>query len=781
MTTLRYKTASESWLDRLPLGNGRVGVMVGADAARRRLGLNEAGAWSGGLGSARRELIDPDVAAQALAAARDALARDDPHDAEDHLRALQRGYAQAFLPVGEVSVVSSSQPVDEHAVVRELDLDAGVHVCRREGLTATSIVSWESGLVVHREVYDDATDLAVSFTTSLRVADRTTSTGRLMLRLDLPSDVAPTHEPGSPAVTWDSPHVRPGSVLVVADIDHDGVETLESLDGGLAITGAHRVEIRVAVATTTGLGAEPQPVGEIAALAERSLADARGGDEIARHARSFRRDAPVFALELGDGEAAVEDPHRRATEAAFSSMLDGDLLAALVAYGVYLLRCSSAETTPPANLQGIWNAQMQPPWSSAYTLNINAPMNYWAAEQVGLSGPHRALLNLLEVLARTGRDTAGRLYGLDGWVAHHNTDIWGYTFPTAGDAAWSQWPLGGAWLVRQFDEQRRHGAMPPEVRERFWPVARECARFLLGWLHVDETGAATTSPSTSPENRYIAADGRPAALTIGSAFDLALIREVLSLVIDLASECGDAENPVATAAKEMLPRLAFAGVTSDGRVQEWGRDVDDEDRQHRHLSHLYEWFPGDGGPSMLDTAASYTLDTRGDDSTGWSLAWKIALRARLRDGVAVSRLLRLAMRPASSGDGHRGGLYPNLFAAHPPFQIDGNFGLVAGVLECLVQSHRPGTIDILPALPPDLPTGRLRGFIARPGIRLDLDWRDGTPTRLRLEATHPGAVGPISIVQGEGSASAIVPDSGWIDVRFPLSSHPPHSSTGAVK
>ena len=766
MTVLRYTTASDTWLDRLPLGDGRVGVMVGADASARRLGLNEATAWSGGLASADRDLVDPASAAEALAAARAAVSAEDPQRAETAMRALQHGYAQAFLPVGEVTITTAGHPDRSPEIIRELDLDTAVHVCRAEGVTATSIVSWHSGLIVHRESYARPTDAVVSFDTPLRRVDEERADARAVVVLDLPADVAPTHEPDAPAVTWEADDVSTGTVVVIVDVEHDGAARWSG--GDLVVSGANRLDIRIALTTTIrGVAAPPEPREKARSRAEVLLAVADSREAIDRHEHAFRASASNFDFELAGDLKVIGDPHRAIIEAERRDVLPTGVLSALISYGVYLLRCASTETGPPANLQGIWNAQMQPPWSSAYTLNINLPMNYWAAESVGLSGPHTALLNLIEGLANRGRDTARRLYGIEGWVSHHNTDLWAYTLPTAGDAAWSHWPLGGAWLVRQFDEQRRHGDMTPEVRARFRPVARDCARFLLGWLRTDANGAATTSPSTSPENRYLVG-GRPVALTEGSALDLALIREVLRLVIDLADDAGEPEDPVAAAAREALPRLAPARVQADGRILEWGSEVEDEDRAHRHLSHLYEWYPGDGGRDDLHAAVAHTLDTRGDDSTGWSLAWKIALRARLGDAAAVSRLLRLAMRAASPEGGHRGGLYPNLFAAHPPYQIDGNFGLVSGVLEALVQSHRLGRIDLLPALPAEMGTGRVRGLIARPGIRLDLDWCDGEPVALTLEAVKPSTAGPVTIAHGSRRAVIDVPARGVIEVPLPL-------------
>lgn len=869
MSTLTYTRASRTWLDRLPLGDGRLGAMVGADATSRRIGLNESSAWSGGMGSARRDLVDPTRAAAALAECRALLLADDPVAAEQALRPLQHRYAQAFLPVGELVVGalgggSAACGMDE-TDVRELDLATGVHRARFAPATATTVVSAARGVVVHSEVFDDATDVEVTFSTSLRVREARWHETDVTLALDLPADVAPAHEPGEPALTWDLPGVRPLVAAVAIAVRHDGTsspggigsrEVSGSPEGALpsegavspddsvagdhpepgdatrsrgdriVVHGARRVEVIVSIETTfAGAGREP---GARAGATRRAVATVmaacEAGDLLEEHVRAFRAAAWPFSLELEGADRRHLDPDARIARVATRRepvvSADPGLLALLVEYGGYLLWCSSRAGGMPANLQGIWNESMQPPWSSAYTLNINTPMNYWGAEATGAADAHLALLGLLEALARRGTDTARRLYGARGWVAHHNTDVWGYTLPTRGDASWSHWALGGAWLVRQFDEHRRHGAMTPQTLARFWPVARDCARFLLDWM-VELDGELCTLPSTSPENRYRIGDAT-ASLTVSSAMDRALIGEVLALVVELAEEVGEIEGGDAmgrfgetarfdetarTAAAELvdearaaLRRIAPPRIGADGRIAEWGREGDgdhhDEDPQHRHLSHLYPWFPGngiatgmvaeepgdeasaaagagaEGDAQRLDAAAARTLDARGDDSTGWSLAWKIALRARLGDSVAVSRLLDLVARPAGlddvrGDDPHCGGLYPNLFAAHPPFQIDGNLGLVGAFLEALVQSHRPGRIDLLPALPPGLSAGAVRGLVARPGIVIDLRWREGAPVHVRLRARSARAAGRIRLGHAGVHRDVDVPASGVLDLEWP--------------
>jgi len=756
VTTLVYRRPSLSWLDRLPLGDGRIGAMVGAERHTRRIGLNEASAWSGGVGSAARDLVDERDAAAALARARALLAAGDPVTAERALTPLQHRYAQAFLPVGEVTVHSvvcgpgdsSAGPADVADVVRRLDLSAGLHTADVGAAHAETIVSAAHGVVVHRETYEVPHDVTVAFSSPLRTMAGTPSAGRWVVELALPADVAPGHEPQEPAVTWDVSGVLPGRVTVATAVTHDGDETTGR--DGIVVRGATRMEMVIAVETQVPRSADDDAATRATARAmARVDAALAAPDRFAAHALVIARDAGGFALELGAAPPAADlvDPDLLRAEGA---VIDPRLLAGLVAYGVHLLRASSRADGPPANLQGIWNDSMQPPWSSGYTLNINTPMNHWAAEATGASDAHLALLGLLERLADRGRDTARRLYGARGWVAHHNTDVWGYTLPTWGDASWSQWPLGGAWLVRQVDEHRRHGAMTGDTLRRYRPVLVGCARFLLDWL-VEADGGLHTSPSTSPENRFLLGD-RPASLTRSSALDRALIRDVLAIAVEIGGD-----DALAAEASAALSRIDGPRVDAAGRIAEWGEERTDEDPHHRHLSHVYPWFPGATGERAAAPAVARSLDDRGDDSTGWSLAWKIALRARLGDGDAVDRLLALVARAAGGGsDAQRGGLYPNLLAAHPPFQIDGNLGLVGALLEALVQSHRPGVLDLLPALPPSLPDGHLRGFVARPGVMVDLRWRSGVPDRLRLRARSADTSGALVLVHADTTVPVTV-------------------------
>jgi alpha-L-fucosidase 2 len=426
-------------------------------------------------------------------------------------------------------------------------------------------------------------------------------------------------------------------------------------------------------------------------------------------------------------------------------------------FGRYLLISCSRTPGVPANLQGLWNPHIAPPWSSNYTMNINAEENYWLAENANLPEMHQSFLGFLENLEKTGRVTAQTFYNMPGWVVHHNSDIWAMTNPVgdfgSGKPSWANWPMGAAWASTHLWEHYLFTQDANFLRAKAYPLMKGAAEFCLAFLIPDVQGRLMTSPSTSPENMFLTPTGYVGQTSYGGTADMAMIRE---LFLDVLAAEKVLKNDPAFAAQVQgaLSRLLPYQIGAAGHLQEWYHDWADQDPKHRHQSHLYGLYPGthvtlEGTPAIA-AAARKTLEIKGDETTGWSKGWRINLWARLQDGEHAYKMYRELLKYVEP-DGVKvnykrgGGTYPNLFDAHPPFQIDGNFGGAAAVAEMLVQST-PDAVYLLPAIPKAWASGSVSGLKTRGGYTLTMRWENSKVVSYSL--TRPDGGKPKVFVNG---------------------------------
>lgn len=721
----------------LPIGNGRIGAMVYGGTAVDSLSLNDITLWTG---EPEKGLAHPDLEGWVydgcVDAVREALAAENYPLAESLNCRLQGHYSENYQPLGRLYIEyeDSSEVTDYN---RSLDISRAVAevFCRRGGKAFRTeyFASAPDSLIVIRIKSKTPFKAKIRFSTPQRAeisasGKRITADGYTAWH-SYPRD----YMTGPGQFLWDPERGTRFRTVISAK-----AQRVSASDGCLEISGK-KAEIHIVNSTSfAGFDRDPAREGlDYKALAANNIDRAekmRHGALRRRHARDYRSLYGRFSIDLGRTADSVralptDVQLRRYTELQESNP---ELEALYCQYGRYLLIASSRTPGVPANLQGLWNESVSPPWSSNYTTNINLEENYWGAELTGLGQLHTVLLDFIKVLKINGEEAARDIYGVySGWCLGQNSDIWALAQPVGlrtGHPSWANWTMGGAWLSTHIWEHYLFTRDLDRLREDY-PALKGAAEFLLAWL-VEKDGELISSPGTSPENLYVTPEGFIGSTLYGCTADIAIARECLSDASEAGKLLGDEDFPKRAA--EALARLRPFHIGKDGALQEWYHDWADYDPRHRHQSQLFGLYPGhqiSPSDTALAAACARTLQIKGFETTGWSCGWRINLYARLGDGENAYKMLRRLLRYVSP-DGYRGedalrggGTYPNLMDAHSPFQIDGNFGGSAAIVEMLVQSSPEGA-KLLPALPEAWPSGRVKGVRTRDGKSVSFKWKD---------------------------------------------------------
>lgn len=722
--TLWYDTPAAYWNQALPLGNGRLGAMVFGDPVVERLQLNEETIWSGSPNNNTH-----DKALAALPKVRNLIFEGKYKEAQDLATSdimSQTNNGMNYQTFGSIYV---SFPGHQNYTnyYRDLNIE-----------NATAQVQYQvDGVTYNREILTSFSDQVIV----MRLTADKPSSISCAIFMNSPFDKTVVSTEGKQIIlsgVTSNYENQKGRVKFQGRIfaKNNGGQLMAN-NGIISVEKANDVTIYISIATNFKNYKALTENQEEKSQKYLEKAIAKDFEEIKdAHVAYYQKFFNRVSLDLGTTPAIHENTEARIRK--FDSQFDPQLAALYFQFGRYLLISSSQPGGQPANLQGIWNDMLFPPWESKYTMNINAEMNYWPVHLTNLSEMHEPFLQMAKELSITGRESAQRLYDAKGWVLHHNTDIWRITGPV--DRATSgMWPSGGAWVCQDLWERYLYSGDNKYLAE-IYPILKEAAAFFFDFMIEEPTfGYLVVVPSNSPENTHAAEDGK-SSIAAGVTMDNQLVFDLFTNVMK-ASKILNRDADFAAELKVALAKMSPMRIGKHSQLQEWMHDWDDPNDHHRHVSHLYGLFPSNQispfkTPELFQ-AAKNSLNYRGDESTGWSMGWKVNLWARFLDGDRAYKLLQDQLHLVTPEQRKGGGTYPNMFDAHQPFQIDGNFGCTAGIAEMFMQSHEDA-IHLLPALPSVWEHGSITGLKSRGGFELDISWEDNEVKYVKIQASLQG-------------------------------------------
>lgn len=711
---LWYHRPAKQWVEALPIGNGRLGGMVFGNVLEERIQLNEDSIWYGGP----KDAVNPD-GLKYLPEIRKMLFDGQLEKAAYLARMAMYStpkYYNPYQPLCDIKMYFTGLEGEAEDYIRELDLDSGVVGIRYK----------INNVQYSREIFSSYPDQVMV----------------IQMKCDSPGTLNFCVNLNRRPYEGESRVPSPDCIVMNGECGKDGVEfscalkatakdgRVRTIGDTIFVENASEVTLLLA-ANSTFREKEPQEacMNQINNAAAKRFAELKQ-----RHMDDYRSLFQRVQLTLSESDDGFNLPTDERLERVKNGAEDAGLMEMFFHYGRYLMIASSRPGCLPANLQGIWNESFTPPWESKYTININTQMNYWPAEVCGLAECHEPLFDFVDRLRTDGRKTAEKLYGCKGFVAHHNANIWAETRPEGLPLTAVMWPMGGAWLSLHLWEHYAFTLDKDFLAKKAYPILKEAAEFFVDYLVEAPDGRLVTGPSISPENSFYLPDGSKGAICMGPSMDTQILNELFTACIK-SSEILKIDVKFRDTLAVIMERLPKPQIGKYGQILEWYEEYEEVDPGHRHISHLFALHPGSQitpeGTPELAAAAYKTLQRRlenGGGHTGWSCAWIINMFARLGNGESAYAYVLNLLRKST---------YPNLFDAHPPFQIDGNFGAAAGIVEMLLQSHA-GKIHLLPALPKTWTKGKVCGLRARGGFQVDMNWEDGEPTEVAIVSMQGG-------------------------------------------